>query len=386
MIPYKFTRIYIDQVARKDEITLTVRKQLTNVPVSFVKEGEHFSKQLARFSLTEGKRILWLTHFKGRFLKPCPGTAETYRCCNYLVVNETTNCPIDCSYCILQGYISNPAITIYTNYSKILTELQEISRLNPRRILRVGTGELTDSLALDPITGLSEKLVREVQRLPNILLELKSKTDHIDHLLNLNPSKIVLSWSVNPEDVVTSDEHKATPLPRRLKAARKAAERGFLIGFHFDPLIYLPEWEYLYSELIEAIGKDVPAKQIAWISLGSLRYPPHLKEIALSRFTKTRIFSGEQVSGLDGKNRYLRPLRLKMYETIYQKLKEVLNDPFVYFCMESEDIWKKVLNKAPRTNNEVDWYFAQHLYRQFPHLNLPKPEASVYSQNIRLGF
>jgi len=98
------------------------------------------------------------------------------------VINETINCPIDCTYCILQGYINNPAITIYTNYQKIIEEIQTLSRLNRERILRIGTGELTDSLALDPITRLSEKLIPEVQKLPNILLELKSKTDHIDHL------------------------------------------------------------------------------------------------------------------------------------------------------------------------------------------------------------
>ncbi len=385
MIPYKFTRIYIDSIAREDEITRRVLEYFPDVPYSIVEEAETFSHQLARLSLTEGKRILWLTHFKGRFLKPCPGTATTYRCCNYLVINETTNCPIDCTYCILQGYINNPAITIYTNYQKIISELREISHLNSRRILRIGTGELTDSLALDPVTRLSERLIAEVQKLPNILLELKSKTDHINHLQEVSPEKIVLSWSVNPEEIVASDEHKATPLVRRLKAARKAAERGFLIGFHFDPIIFVLDWEELYSHLIETLGQFIPSEQIAWISLGSLRYPPQLKEIVLSRFPKTRIFSGEQISGLDGKSRYLRPLRLKMYKAIYQKLREVFGQPFVYFCMESEEMWKKVLDKTPKTNNDVDWYFAQHLSARFPQLNLPKPMKEIYQQNIRFG-
>lgn len=333
---------------------------------------------MTSLSLTEGKQTLWLTHFKGNFLKPCPGTADTYRCCNYLVINETTNCPIDCTYCILQGYVSNPAITVYTNYQKIEDELRTLSQLNPGRILRVGTGELADSLALDPVTRLSEKLMGTVWELPNILLELKSKTNHISHLPAHNPGKTVLSWSVNPEALIRSDEHKSNFLTERLQAARQAAANGFMIGLHFDPIIYLPEWETAYLELIAEIGRYIGASRIAWISLGSLRYPPHLKEIVRSRFPRSRIFSGEQISGMDGKTRYLRPLRLKMYHTIYRALQETLGNVFVYFCMESEDVWREVIGSSPKNSNEVDWYFAQNLFGKFPELQLPKPRAEIY--------
>ncbi len=318
-------------------------------------------------------------------MKPCPGTAKSYRCCNYLVINETINCPIDCTYCILQGYINNPAITIYTNYQKIIEEIQTLSRLNRERILRIGTGELTDSLALDPITRLSEKLIPEVQKLPNILLELKSKTDHIDHLFHLNPWKIVLSWSVNPKELVKSDEHKSSGIEKRLQAARKAGEHGFLIGLHFDPIIYLPGWKEHYLRLIDQISEKINPNRIAWISLGSLRYPPHLKEIAQERFPKTRIFSGEQIPGMDGKMRYLRPIRLQMYKTIYKALIDKLGDVFVYFCMESENLWREVFGKSPANNNEVDLYFAKNLHRKFPELNLPEPSVKTYQMPILIN-
>lgn len=379
---FKFSQIYLDKSAEQDEITRRVLTHFPRVKKTTVEATPAFLNYLTSLSLTEGKQTLWLTHFKGNFLKPCPGTADTYRCCNYLVINETTNCPIDCTYCILQGYVSNPAITIYTNYQKIETEIRTLSRLNPGRILRVGTGELSDSLALDPLTRLSEKLMSTVQELPNIILELKSKTDHISHLPAHHPGKTVLSWSVNPEAVIRSDEHKSSFLAERLQAARQAAESGFMIGLHFDPIIYLPEWETAYPELIGKIGRYIDASQIAWISLGSLRYPPHLKEIVRSRFPRSRIFSGEQIIGMDGKARYLRPLRLKMYRTIYRALQETLGNVFVYFCMESEDIWQEVTHRAPKDSNEVDWYFAQNLSRKFPKLHLPQPQAEIYRTPI----
>ncbi len=385
-IPYKFSRIFVSRTALSDDITRTVLAQLPHLPTEIVEDEQQFREQLSTLPLTEGKRTLWLTRFPGQFLKPCPGTQPPYRCCNYLVINETTNCPIDCTYCILQGYINNPAITIYTNYPKIIQEMEALARANPRRILRMGTGELTDSLALDPLTRLSEKLMQAIQTIPNVLLELKSKTAHIHHLFPHPHRRVVLSWSVNPEPIVQSEEHKAHSLSQRLRAAQEAARQGFLIGLHFDPIIYLPNWKPQYLHLIEEIARFVPSERIAWISLGSFRYPPSLQEVIRLRFPRTRIFSGEQVPGMDGKMRYLRPLRLHMYQTIYQALREKLGEVFVYFCMEDEPMWETVLNRSPGNSNEVDWYFAQSLHKKFPELGLPRPERSVYQQDILFPF
>lgn len=381
---YEFSQIYIDEAAKDDEITSRLLDSFPNISPVIIRNKDAFQEKLNRLPLNRGKCTLWITHFKGKFLKPCPGTAPSYRCCNYLVINETTNCPIDCSYCILQGYINNPAITVYTNYKKILDEMDELSRHNPDRILRVGTGELTDSLALDPLTGISEKLIRKTQALPNILLELKSKTDHIDHLIHLPSEKVVLSWSVNPEEIVQSEEHKSVNIRRRLAAAKKAGEKGFLIGLHFDPLLFFPGWEASYERLLLLIGEFINPSRVAWISLGSLRYPTPLKEIAQSRFPRSKIFSQEFISGTDGKARYPRLLRLQMYRTIFKLIRNVLGEVFVYFCMESEDMWKTVLGRTPASNNEVDWFFAQNLYQKFPELKLPEPRKSVYEKDIIL--
>jgi spore photoproduct lyase len=380
---YKFRHIYIHTTARNDKITQRILQHYPDTPITIFKDGDKNSTRLANLSLSEGKRTLLLTHFKGNFLKPCPGTAASYRCCNYLVINETTNCPIDCSYCILQTYINNPAITIYTNIAKINSELKTVSKLNPDRILRIGTGELTDSLALDPVTGISEKLIKQIRQLPNILLELKTKTDHIQHLLDLDPRCILLSWSVNPIKRVKSDEKQSTPLEKRLKAAQKAQQKGFLIGLHFDPILYDQDWSQSYRELIEQIAAYLDGSRIGWISLGSFRYPSPLKEIIRERFPRSDILAGEQISGLDGKMRYIKPVRFDMYRQIVRQLREKFGDVFIYFCMESEDIWKNILNESPKNNLEVDWLFANHLHKKFPELRFPKPKREIYHHPIR---
>jgi spore photoproduct lyase len=382
---YKFNQIFIDKQVRSDEITSRVLNAYPAIKPNYLNDSDKINDILLSLSANQGKKTLWLTRFKGKFLKPCPGTAESYRCCNYLVINETTNCPIDCSYCILQEYISNPAITVYTNYSQILTEIRNLSQNNLHRILRIGTGELTDSLALDPVTGLSEELIREIQKLPNVLLELKTKTENVEHLLHLNPEKVVLSWSVNPEQLVKTEELRSAGISKRLESAQKAAQKGFLIGFHFDPIIYSINWQSDYVKLIDTMSAYLPDENIAWISLGALRYPTPLKQIARNRFPSSPIFSGEQITGKDGKTRYLRPLRQKMFEVIYNRIHSVWPGAFIYFCMESEEIWQAVSGRSPKNNRDVDWLFAENLYQKFPNLRLPKPEKQIYQEIIKFN-
>ena len=79
---------------------------------------------------------------------------------------------------------------------------------------------------------------------PNALLELKTKSNHVEHLLELpHGGKTVISWSVNPQAIITKEELKTSNLDERIKAARISSEAGYKVAFHFDPMIDYPDWE-----------------------------------------------------------------------------------------------------------------------------------------------
>ncbi|MBW1952737.1 MAG: hypothetical protein JRI66_06570 [Deltaproteobacteria bacterium] len=73
---------------------------------------------------------------------------------------------MDCSYCILQGYLNYPAITIFTNIADLMTELQDRRASDPERVWRLETGEFADSLALDDLMGLNHRLIPFFARQP----------------------------------------------------------------------------------------------------------------------------------------------------------------------------------------------------------------------------
>jgi len=227
--------------------------------------------------------------------------------------------------------------------------------------IRIGNGELTDSLALDYLAKFSSFFISYFRKKKNTVFEFKTKTDEIDGVLQLPSSKnIVLSWSLNPQTLISEEEYLTASLERRLKAAVKVQEKGFMLGFHFDPLIWYPGWEGEYERTVEALFSLIDSSRIFWISLGALRFPPSLKKIIQQRFPRTRIIYEEMVRGFDGKLRYIKPLRIKLFKKVYSLIKDKAPDVFCYLCMESPDVWEKVMGFSPRSNLHFRYIFEQH--------------------------
>ncbi|HDN58379.1 MAG: hypothetical protein DRP91_00095 [Candidatus Neomarinimicrobiota bacterium] len=328
---------------------------------------------------SDPKTSILLTRSKGEVVKNCPGTQESYLCCGYKVINQTLNCPMECTYCILQYYLNQPATVVYTDFDRIFSQVDSLLKNSEGKILRIGTGELSDSLALPGSIIFAREAIKFFSSKKDVFFELKTKTVNVNSLIGIHHGdNIVISWSLNPDPVIAKEEKKASSLRSRIDSARKAMEDGYLVGFHFDPIILHNGWEENYREIVHLIYENIPPERIAWISLGSLRFPPTTKEKIARRHPETRIIFQEMIKGLDGKLRYPRPLRVKMYRLIFEELKKVDNPPFIYFCMESQSVWKDVTGITPQNNKNFEFIFARSLFERFPELKLTPPREEIY--------
>jgi spore photoproduct lyase len=277
---------------------------------------------------------------RGNIVRDCPGT-RNHICCGYKTIDLVEGCILSCSYCILKSYINSPDIKITQDYDYIFSQLNEAIDTEKNHVLRFGTGELSDSLALDRRYGLNKPLVQFFGDKKKALFELKSKWAYIDHLKEyLNPYTII-SFSLAPQNIITREEKRTSPLYKRLKAAKRAQEAGCYVGLHFDPIIIYPGFEKDYEYLISDIGRILDPEKIIWISLGLLRFPPRLFDEFMEKGRKN-LLSGEFIRGEDGKYRYIKTERIRVYTMLYTQLKSIHQDLFVYFCMERSDIWKTV--------------------------------------------
>ena len=213
---------------------------------------------------------------------------------------------------------------------------------------RIGTGEFTDSLIWEPWSNLSSLLVTKFSNQSDAILELKTKTTAINGLKYCQHNrKTIVSWSVNTNKVIQDEERNTASLSARLRAAAKCESWGYPVAFHFDPMVIYNGCEQDYKQVVEQIFSHVSAKNIVWISLGTFRYMPSLKTIVQTRFPESKIIYGEFISGIDGKMRYFKPLRIKLYSRILKKIREHSPDVMVYFCMEDDEVWKKSFGFIP---------------------------------------
>ena len=382
----KITRIIVDQKVADQELVQRYRQNNPRAELIRIDVTDELKETMFRQEPTPAKRDIFLTEKQGHTVKQCPGTDRTYRCCNYHVINQTSNCPIDCTYCILQFYLNNPVTTVYANSGKLFKEVRDKIATQPDRFFRIGTGELSDSLAFDSSSEFSRDIVSYFAGLGNVLLELKTKSNRIENLLALDhKGHTVVSWSVNPQVIIDAEEHKAASLEERLQAMKQVQDAGYKIGFHFDPLLYHAGWERNYPELIRQLFEVVDPENVAWISIGSLRFPPEMKDKVLEKFPRSKIMFAELIRGMDGKMRYPKPLRLDMYRTVYQALRQYGGEQlFIYFCMESAEIWNRVMGWSPESNEHLDYLFAKSLYHQFPGLMGKAPVRKIYDEGIPL--
>lgn len=339
-----FNKIIVEKGVEETPLTQKVLKAFSTLPVEWNAQEAILPRGK---TISESKKTLYLTRFKGELIKPCPGTKD-YICCGYRILHIGSNCPLDCSYCILQAYFNQPFIRLFVNTDDLFLQLGEFVQSRQGEIIRLGTGEFTDSLALDPLSGFSSLLLKELSSYPNVIVELKTKTTAVQNLLNAEPLKnIIISWSLNPQEIIRNEERRAASLFERLEAAFACQKKGYRLGFHFDPIFYFPGWEEAYYQTVRLLFAKIQPENIAWISLGCFRFMPSLKSIIQYRSPKAQYIYQEFIPALDKKMRYVQPRRVDIYGKMLEWITAYDKEITVYLCMENPSVWEKVFGFIP---------------------------------------
>jgi spore photoproduct lyase len=348
------TCIYIEESVRGLAFTQRIVDKYPEVAQETIQDANELLT-VAATDCNKGdwKGRLLLAKQRGPFLRLCPGT-KYHICCLYHNLDVAAGCDLGCSYCILQGYLNNPLITLYCNTDDMYHELDTYLAAHPHQFYRIGSGELTDSLTFEHITEMGPELVAFFAERRNAIIELKSKNVHIEGLLGLkHKRRTVISWSLNAEAIQQSDEGSSARIADRLEAAQEIQAAGYRLGFHFDPMIYFEGWQEGYRETVECIFRVIRPENIAWISLGALRYPADFDDIMRENFPNSNIFLGELLPGIDKKLRYFKPLRIDMFHQMHTWIRSHSRDVLVYLCMESSEVWRKSFGWSPRSSAEL---------------------------------
>ncbi|MGM0598967.1 MAG: radical SAM protein [Candidatus Rifleibacteriota bacterium] len=326
-----FKNLYIDKDVKDYKLVKDIKSKVSYDNLIYVSGEQH-----------PGKGLL-LTLNKGSFVKPCPGQKGSV-CCGYWVVEWGMGCPFGCEYCILQNYTGAGDITLFVNWEDCKKEIEQL-RQKVKGPIRLGTGQFGDPLALEEIFPLNTEIIEWTKDFADFTLEIKTKSDQIQAVLNAeNAEHVTLAFSLNPQWMIDKLEHGAASLHQRLDAAATAAARKkCALAFHFDPVLPLGDWENDYKQVFELMKQKLSRFKINWISVGTFRFPKGFEAYVEEFHPGSEILDEEFYRTEDGKLRYFRPFREKIYKFAFAELKNLFPDTAVYICMDMPYVWQRII-------------------------------------------
>lgn len=269
----------------------------------------------------------------------CPVASQKTRCCNLLTLDAVDNCGYECSYCSIQSFFSGHQVLFDPDFPSKLAAL----KIESDRTYHIGTGQSSDSLMWGNSQGILDALLAFADNHPNVILELKTKSANISHLLKSKlPPNLICTWSLNPQIIVENEERGAAPLDKRLDAAKRLAEQGTLVGFHFHPMIHYLEWERDYGAIFSRLQQDFQPDQVAMISLGTLTFIKQVMHKIRERGATSQILKMPLVEA-DGKFSYPEEIKQQLFSFAYDSFSEQWKKSvFFYLCMENQRFWEPV--------------------------------------------
>ena len=285
----------------------------------------------------------------------CAAYSDRTVCCGLHTIDAVMGCPFSCSYCTIQTFYGDVA-EMQTDLADRLREIE----LQPDRLYHIGTGQASDSLVWGDRGGILEALLEFAAENPNVLLELKTKSDNVDALLARDiPANVVCSWSLNTDTIIRNEEHGAASLRRRLLAARSVAESGSRVAFHFHPMVYHRDWRGEYGDVAASLVSDFTPDQVAFVSMGSMTLIRPVVQQIRKRGGETKVLQMQMVPDPHGKLTYPEELKVEMFRHLYGALRPWQKCVFFYLCMETTAVWEAVLGRAYATNELFEKDFAR---------------------------
>ncbi|MCH8177500.1 MAG: DNA photolyase [Proteobacteria bacterium] len=281
----------------------------------------------------------------------CPVASPRTLCCNLQTLDAVDNCGYGCSYCSIQSFFDGKQISFDKGFADKLKHLE----LDAEKTYHIGTGQSSDSLMWGNSHGVLDAVIDFAWTNPNVILELKTKSANVSHLLRVDaPKNIICTWSLNTPTLINFEEHGTAPLNKRLDAARRVADAGYLVGFHFHPIIHYDQWQQDYQLVVEQLSSLFKPEEVALVSMGTLTYITSVIREIRKRAIPTQILKMPMVDTA-GKQSYPVKIKLSLFSHVYNSFPASWkSDVFFYLCMENHRLWKPVFGYEYASNIEFE--------------------------------
>ena len=321
---------------------------------------------------------------QGNIMGRCPVASEKTRCCNLKTLDAVQQCGFDCSYCSIQSFYHGNQVRFIR---ELVAHLNTLA-LDKEKKYHIGTGQSSDSLMWGNRFGLLDALYRFASHHPNVVLEMKSKSARIDYFLkNRPPANMVFTWSLNSPIVIQHEEKGTASLDKRLESARKLADQGIPVGFHFHPIVWYEGWRKDYMALVSRLADGFRPEEVVMVSLGTLTFiKPVLKKIR-ERMPDSSILQ-MPMEDCAGKLSYPLEIKKDIFSSVYQAFPDSWKDVvFFYMCMEHIDLWQPVFGRSYDSNEQFEADMLKTYHEKVSRISQPdRCKSRMASEPRRLSI
>ena len=247
-------------------------------------------------------------------------------------LKNSLNCVYDCKYCYLQWIFKSNYKVFFVNYWHIKKQIKEVLNKNKsKNDIWFYSSDYSDNLATDSFTLFTTEFIPFFDNLKNAKMEIRTKSNNIDNLLNLNSSKnIEIAFSLSPQEIIDSYETGTPMLEQRVQAMKKLISAWWQVGIRFMPLIWCKNYQKIYTEFIKYIVSEIDMNDIYSIFIGWLLFTSSDYKMLLRKQPDLDVLY-KMKSEKDGFYRQEKDIRRWFYETFTQEIW----DKKVSICFDS---------------------------------------------------
>jgi spore photoproduct lyase len=241
------------------------------------------------------------------------------------------------------GVWRSPTVKIFVNLPEILTEIEkQAARFD--RPTAFYHGKLQDGLALDPLTGYSRRLVPFFAQRPCARMTLLTKSTDVENLLDLDHrGRSILSWTVNPPELVRAFETNTPPVSARIEAMRRVSAAGYPVRAVMMPILPLDDWRSSYAWFLEGLLARVRLQRITLGSICSYPMAVRLMERKLGRGNFiSRTLEHRRPKGGDGRARFPEPVRVEAYRFLIDTIRRIDPGLEIGLCLEDPGMFQRL--------------------------------------------
>ena len=292
-----YSHIYVEEDAYNYPLTKKILENFKNSTVITIKHyKDMFNRSRQDFVLQKKAQSLILAVNTSELIYPGARFCQSFGNAHFYYTSNVMNCVYDCEYCYLQGMYPSGNMVVFVNiedyFATVSKKLREHS-------MYICISYDTDLLAIEGMTGITQCWIDFAARNPNLTIEIRTKSAYmVNRLYSSNLKNVIFAWTLSPE-FITQYEHLTPSLDARIKAVNTAIQNGSIVRLCLDPMIYVKNYQEIYSTFYHKLFTEIESDQIFDLSIGVFRISSdYLKSMRKKRHCAITTYPYENIDGM----------------------------------------------------------------------------------------